>query len=128
MKMNREMRRASIKNGKSLMKKGWNEFEDIMDEVLFRNIHKPHGLTKAYRNNFYVVQIFSNVERKGEFYTKVMIRRNDESPIHSWSDMFRIKNELLGEEIEAVTFLPKKSELIDEANLYWFFIKERELK
>ena len=124
MKLNREMRRASIQNGKALMKKGWNDFEDASHEAFLRGITFPKGLHKIFKNNIYTVQIYPHIKRNSELYTKVMIRRHDESPIHSWSDMFRIKNELFGDEIEAVTFLPRKSELVDAANMYWFFINE----
>ena len=68
------------------------------------------------------MQVFYNQKRKGKFYTKVMVRRNDAQAIYSWQDMFRIKNEIFGEEVEAIQFFPKKSELVDEANMYWFWI------
>lgn len=40
-----------------------------------------------------------------------------------WAEKQRIKNELFGEEREAIEFFPKASELVDEANMYhiWVF-------
>lgn len=54
--------------------------------------------------------------------------RNAESTEISWSEKQRIKNELFGEEKQAIEFFPKQSELIDEANMYhiWVFV-EKEL-
>ena len=66
--------------------------------------------------------MFVNFTRNGRTYDKVMVRRSDSKPIYSWSDLFRIKNEVLGPEVEAIQFMPKVSEFIDEANLYWFWV------
>jgi hypothetical protein len=68
--------------------------------------------------------VYYNVLRNKKMYTKVMCRRSDSKPICDWQDLFRIKNEIFGEEVEAVQFLPRKSELTDVANLYWFFIEQ----
>ena len=126
--MNRAQRRASQQEGKRLQKKAWNRFED----VTFEARAKHHSLSpdsgyspcKVYQNHQYIVQVFYGIERKGKYYTRVMVRRSDSAPICSWSDLFRIKNEIFGEEVEAVQFLPPKSELTDVANLYWFWIEE----
>ncbi|OTO02216.1 DUF7694 domain-containing protein [Enterococcus sp. 5B3_DIV0040] len=49
--------------------------------------------------------------------------RNRENTEISWCEKQRIKNELFGEEREAIECFPKESELIDEANMYhlWVF-------
>jgi hypothetical protein len=54
-----------------------------------------------------------------------MVRRSDSEPIYSWNDLYRIKNEIFGAEVEAIQFMPKVSELVDDANLYWFYIEEQ---
>ena len=131
--MNREMRRASEKEGRRLQKLGWDEFQDVTEEAIKRHLilnrypFREKFADKVYRNNKYIVQVFRDVERKGRNYTKVMIRRSDSEPIYSWQDMYRIKNEIFGEEVEAIQFFPKKSELVDVANLYWFWIELGEL-
>lgn len=125
--MNREMRRISEKEGRRLQKLPWNEFQDVTEEAI--NKHKYLGglesfrPNKVYQNNKYIVQVFMNVERKGKFYHKVMVRRSDSAPIYSWNDLFKIKNEVFGNEVEAIQFMPKVSELVDDANLYWFWIE-----
>ena len=131
--MNREMRRASEKEGRRLQKLGWDEFQDVTEEAIKRHLTlnrdplREKFPDKVYSNNKYIVQVFKYVERKGRKYTKFMIRRSDSEPIYSWQDMYRIKNEIFGEGVEAIQFFPKKSELVDVANLYWFWIELGEL-
>lgn len=131
--MNREMRRASEKEGRRLQKLGWDEFQDVTEEAIKRHLIlnrdplRGRFADKVYKNNKYIVQVFRGVVRKGRNYIKVMIRRSDSEPIYSWQDMYRIKNEVFGEEVEAIQFFPKKSELVDVANLYWFWIEAGEL-
>lgn len=126
--MNRAMRRASEANGRKLQRLEWNRFSDVTDEArgrhLMLNPDSRFKVDRVYKNNKYIVQVFHNVERKGRTYTKVMVRRSDSQPIYSWQDLYRIKNEIFGDEVEAVQFMPPKSELVDDANLYWFFIEE----
>ena len=131
--MNREMRRASEKEGRRLQKLGWDDFQDVTEEatkihlLLSKDPCRGRFPDIVIRNNKYIVQVFNNVERKGVSYVKAMIRRSDSEPVYSWQDIFRIKNEIFGEEVEAIQFFPKKSELVDVANLYWFWIEKGEL-
>lgn len=46
------------------------------------------------------------------------IKHVDQSVQRSWRDLQRIKNELLGEEWEAVELFPQESRLVDQANQY----------
>lgn len=127
--MNRQQRRASESVGRRLQKKEWNEFQDVTEEakekgrLLGRDMERDKFFDRVYQNNKYIVQIFDNVERKGKVYTKVMLRKSDSTPMIGWNDLYRIKCEIFGDEVEAVQFLPPKSELVDVANLYWFWIE-----
>jgi hypothetical protein len=51
------------------------------------------------------------------------IKRRDKLPIHDWRDIQRIKNELVGPEIEGMELYPAESRLVDTANQYhiWCF-------
>lgn len=51
------------------------------------------------------------------------IKRNDKDPIHDWRDLWRIKSELCGEEVEAVELYPADDRLVDTSNQYhlWCF-------
>jgi hypothetical protein len=127
--MNRQQKRLSQQAGNRLQTKEWNDFEDVtiwaIDKHLSLSPDSKYKPDKVYRNNKYIVQIHYNIERDGRYYTRVMIRRNDSEAIYSWQDLFRIKNEIFGEEIEAIQYFPRKSELVDVANMYWIFIEEK---
>lgn len=123
--MNRLQRRASQANGKAMMKNGWNKFEDVTQEAVansytFKQMRNPPDT--VFKNNIYIVQAWYPTRTAWGVFTRVGIRRNDAAPVHSWSDLYRIKNELFGEEFTALEVYPAKSELVDVANMYWFFV------
>jgi hypothetical protein len=125
--MNREMRRASEREGRRRQAMPWSPLRELTWEEK-QNVkyfgHNFERFDKVVCNNRYVVFVkVRDRELAGHWYDRVMSRRCDAQPICSWSDLFRIKNELFGEEVEAIQFLPKKSELVDAANLYWFFVR-----
>ena len=126
--MNRSMRRASEANGRKMQKQPWELMRDITREARERHLSlNPTSILfpdRVFQNPKYIAQLFYGREVIGRRATKVMIRRSDSAPIYSWSDLFRIKNEIFGEEAEAVQMFPKKSELVDEANLYWIWVFE----
>lgn len=126
--MNRRQMRASNREGKRRQKMPWNQFQDVTLESKMRsqafNSLQGYKVDKVYQNNKYIVQIKYRVPRDGDYYTRAMIRRSDSAAIYSWQDMFRIKNEVFGNEVEAIQFFPRSSELVDSANLYWLWIKE----
>jgi len=49
------------------------------------------------------------------------IMRLDGQAIHDWRELQRIKNEIVGDEIEAVELYPAESRLLDTANWYWLW-------
>ena len=50
------------------------------------------------------------------------IRHNDRRPIRDWRQFQRIKNELAGEQREALEIYPAESRLVDEANSYHLWV------
>jgi hypothetical protein len=123
--MNRAMRKASEAEGRRLQKLPWNKLEDVTVEARAKHLMfggKFFPVDKVYQNHKYIVLVFYHDTSKGKLMTKVMVRRSDGQAICNWQDLYRIKNEIFGEETEAIQYLPKKSELTDVANLYWFFI------
>lgn len=126
--MNRAQRRASKANGRRLMKQGWSAWEDKTFECRMRGIQNDcPGFISIMQNNLYTVQIFSHSAKIYEDafanIGHLLVRRNDEGPIRSWSDMQRIKDELAGPERVAVEVYPERSNLVDQANNYhlWIF-------
>lgn len=63
-----------------------------------------------YRNAIYVVTV---KPADAEGWTHLTVRRRDGSPNIPWSDLQRIKDELIGEESEAVELYPAQSRLLD---------------
>ena len=60
----------------------------------------------------------------GKDTIKVMVRHNTGKPIVQWSHLQDIKNQIFGPEALAIQYLPPQSKLVDQANMYWFFVKE----
>lgn len=60
----------------------------------------------------------------GERVIHLSIKRNDKGTLRDWRHLQRIKNELVGAEVEAVELFPADSRLVDEANQYhlWCFM------
>lgn len=85
---------------------------------------KEAGGDEIWVNEKYQV-IKTSYERKPPWPTLVhlSIRREDRRIMFDWRDMQRIKNQLLGEEKEAVQLFPAESRLVDTANQYhlWGF-------
>ena len=50
------------------------------------------------------------------------IKYFDKRPIHDWRILQRIKNELVGEECEAIELYPAESRVVDTANQYHLFV------
>lgn len=118
-KQRKWMDRQSIKAGKKMMLRGWNDFVDAMPDVIERGIQMPRGMNRIWKNNMYIVQEFL----KPGGITLLMVRRNDAAPMRSWSDMQRIKNELMGTDRVAVEVYPREEDVVDQANMYhlWVF-------
>lgn len=131
--MNRQQRRLSEKEGRRVQTLPWNAFEKISAaECTLMSAQFRLSFTRfdgVWRNNHYIV-FLTKKERhwSGIFWDRVMVRRSDAQAIYCWSDLFRIKCELFGEETEGIDFLPAKSMLVDVANLYWFFIPSKGTK
>lgn len=89
---------------------------------------KYEGLTRAFANNRYIVQIDDNAETSKGKCIRAMIQTLDDKPIvNHWSELQRIKNEIFGKEKVGIEFYPKVSELIDDHNIYWLWIVEPDL-
>lgn len=73
---------------------------------------------EIWRNNKYVVIVTR--DSKGNV-TTLSIRRDDRGHMRDWRDLQRIKNELAGEEVEAVELFPAESRLVDTANQTWLW-------
>ena len=78
--------------------------------------YRDHFRPDTYLNNRYSVQISDEATNWG-LVVHLWIRRHDGEMVRSWSDMQRIKNELMGNERVAVEVFPPVSQLVDNANI-----------
>jgi hypothetical protein len=82
-----------------------------------------------YKNNKYQVAVYppeTNAHLADASWPAVIhlsIKSIDKSPVHDWSDLQRIKNEIIGNENEAIEIYPAESRLVNMANQYhlWVF-------
>lgn len=79
------------------------------------------SLKKACLNNVYSVQFFDH-ETDWGVVEHLMIRPHDQQPVHRWSDLQRIKDELCGVERVAVEVYPRAADLCDDCNIYHLWV------
>lgn len=89
--------------------------------TLVEGFQMPPGLEgDVYLNSLYQV-VKREVPAKNPDAPRMWhlsIKRRDKQAVHDWRHLQRIKNELLGPEIEAVELYPAESRLVDMANQY----------
>lgn len=93
----------------------WEPFEQLED------VHSPlgplmdpgHDMT-VWANNWYVV--VKRVLEDGCVW--LSIRSEPGAPLHDWRHFQKIKNELVGPEIEAIEMYPAESRLVDTSNQF----------
>jgi len=116
--MNQDRQRRLL--AKKEMKKPVSKFEEI---DLKKASFVPNGMTRSFKNNRYIVMIYDDSKTTHGKATSVLVQKLDNTPILGhWKEMQKIKNEIFGTETTAVEYYPKESELIDDHNIYWFWI------
>lgn len=73
---------------------------------------------EIWKNNIYQVYKRDCMGLDGTPMIHLSIKRIDKHPICDWRHMQRIKNELVGDEYEAVQLFPAESRVVDMANQY----------
>ena len=81
---------------------------------------------ECWENNLYRAQVHPTPSlSKGENLwnvTEVSITRVDQEAIHDWRHFQYIKNDIFGEDREAVELYPVEARLMDTANTYWLYV------
>jgi len=81
------------------------------------------GICILYANSKYHVHLrFLDGAGNRDGWIHLSIRHNDRRAVRDWRHFQRIKNELLGEEREALEIYPAESRLVDEANSYHLWV------
>ena len=85
-------------------------------------LHPNKSIHRAYVSSDVSVQVSFIIHPTYGDITHLWIRRHDSKPI-GWTQLQRIKNEILGDEQLAIQVFPKESNLVDQANMYhlWSF-------
>lgn len=104
------------------------DLEGFLDELGRRTGRVPVGEADVpiaiYQNARYEVHVHRFTKMPiGMTVIQLSIKRRDKREIHDWRDLQRIKNEIVGPEIEAIEIYPAESRLVDTANQYhlWCF-------
>ena len=90
---------------------------------------RDHNKEERWSNNIYRAEVhrkhnhplMSNYGLSVGQVIEVAITRHDREAIHDWRHLQYIKNDVLGEEVEAVELYPRESRLMDTANTYWLY-------
>jgi hypothetical protein len=122
------------KSGRTLPK-GWGDWyvgeypnsgkPDHISQEQWEEMLKWRAETKCFVNDIYQVNVKEIKGEDGHYWMYLSIKRRDKKPIHDWRALQRIKNELIGEEFEAIEIYPRESELVDEANQYHLWVMEK---
>jgi len=113
----------SMKQAKEL--NGGHEVSKAKIKKLLRKISNK----EKWVNNLYKVDVDRRhrhplMERLGFSIGQIIelgITRHDGSAIHDWRHLQYIKNDVLGNDVEAVELFPKESRLMDTANTFWLY-------
>ena len=98
----------------------WTPFEKAQVTLA-----KELGTDECWINSRYMVYVYRGKQVPQELVEDMIwlsIKRLDKEPIHDWRDLQRIKNELVGEENEAVELYPKESRMVDQANQFHLWV------
>tara|TARA_R100001530_G_scaffold135544_2_gene113019 strand:+ start:142 stop:651 length:510 start_codon:yes stop_codon:yes gene_type:complete len=110
-----------------------NKFAHFGKQIAFsvaKKIFKEVFDCEVYVNDIYQVNVQRNEKAdymvrepsmKGKM-TYLSIKRLDKKSIHDWRHLQEIKNELCGEDCEAIEIYPVEKRLVDTANQYHLFV------
>jgi hypothetical protein len=76
------------------------------------------GTVDIYANNMYTCIVRNN----NPLITWLSIKRNDIEPIHNWQHLQQIKNDICGENREAIEIYPAMSRIVDCVNQYHLWV------
>ena len=77
---------------------------------------------EVWQNSLYRATV--NRKMNDEFgaeITEISITRKDKEATKDWRHFQQIKNDLVGEDVEAIEIYPNEKRLMDTANTYWLY-------
>lgn len=116
------MPRGSYKKQKPTSTSLWTDFEMVYPVVDGTPVELEEG-EQYWRNSFYTVMVKHIVPSEGvEGPVRLDIRHNQDKAIREWKHLQRIKNELVGEEREAMEIFPPQSMIANMSNMHNLFV------
>lgn len=112
-----EMRKVAKSVNKSIAELApWTPFEEAEGNPLLPD-------DRIFINSRYQVSIrMREAPEPFGLLIELSIKTRDRAPHHDWRDFQRIKNELIGEQFEAMELYPSEKRLVDTANQYYLFV------
>jgi hypothetical protein len=98
------------------------EKPDYLSEEQWQEALRWREETTCYVNEIFQVNIKDVTDNANNVWKWLSIKRRDKKAIHDWRALQRIKNDLVGEEFEAIEIYPSESQLVDEANQYHLWV------
>lgn len=111
-------------------KKGYKTFGKKEKDELF-SFYQASKESIVWKNDIYTIIIDYDPDKRSDVeiaegmegkFIHLSIKRNDKEPVHDWRDLQTIKNELIGEENEALEIFPAESRLVDMSNQYHLWV------
>lgn len=116
-KSRRTARRQQIR----MLKKSSPDYREVPEDK-WPNVN-INGIKRVFQNNEHLAMVYDNkLDPLGRTCTLVIMKRNDAKPI-TWAEMQKCKNQLFGPQALGVQYLPPQNNLVDQGNLYWFFVE-----
>lgn len=97
-------------------------------DILSMQDDLPIAIWKNSRFEVWVYEYVSHDEEDPIVMTHLSIKRRDKQTVRRWRDLQRVKNEVLGPEVEAVEIFPAESRLVDTANQYHLYALPRGMR
>ena len=76
----------------------------------------------VFVNSIYQVSVWYQDHPTFGLVAHLSFKTHDRQPRHDWREMQRIKNELCGEECEAIEIYPSEARLVDTSNQYHLYV------
>lgn len=97
----------------------WTPFKEMVIPSVIPDHAKPHHI---FINSIYQVSVWFELSSFFGEVAHLSFKTHDKQARHDWREMQRIKNELCGDETEAIEIYPMESRLVDTANQYHLFV------
>jgi hypothetical protein len=129
-KAKRNYHGMSVKDRIKKVQRQSSELGLHLDWEQAKELYNHSTLGDIYLNDIYQVILLEGKdcddmvlrdELKGRC-SYLSIKRIDKQSIHDWRDLQEIKNQLCGDEREALEIYPAESRLVDTANQYHLFV------